>query len=555
MTDLTIAAGTPEVVTASPSARTITGRVVPYGPAGQTSQGRLTFAAGSLRYGDPKRVKLLLEHDQRQVAGHALSFEDRPDGLYATFAVPEHPLGDTALLEATHGLRDAFSVGVQVDDTVATKLRRANGAPVAGTGQLREVSLVSVPAFDDARVENTAASNGSLIVSAWSDASPTPPDPEPESPDPAEPSREDTPMPDTVEPDAPTAPVVPTQPEAPATVQAAYGSALVTGSPATYTFDGTGPSLVRDAFMAATAADPEAACRLARFNAELADGNRASHLALAAVATRTTLDELVNPSVRQPDLLVNAIDLGRPFWSRVNPIRIANAQPFLLPVEGEFAGVAAHTEGTAHVAEGTLTLTEVTVTPRAVSGAYRVSRELVDSSNPAVDRVAINAMLRDYRRVSEALAVSTLVTYAGAAVTSVNTVAELRAQLIDFAGDNDYPADFVMAGNTFYATLAAETAGDGRPQLPYLNPHNAVGQVKAGYTGATVDGVDIVRSSSMTTGSAIILATDGVIFAESPVQTFRFDQPEGPGIIKLALFAYQAVAGVRAGSARLLTTA
>lgn len=551
MTDLTVASSSTETATASPSARTISGRIVPFGLAGQTAQGRLMFGPGSLSWSDPKRVKLLLEHDQRQVVGHAVSLEERDDGIYGEFTVPAHPLGDTALVEASHGLRDAFSVGVQLDDDARKRLRGARGVTTPASGALREVSLVSVPAFDDARVENVAAAGGALTVSAWTDST----DPDPEHPAPVEtPSREDSTMtPDTVEPVAPTAPD--TIDTAPAVVQAAAGAALVTASPATYTFDGNGPSLIRDAYSAQVDHDPEAAERIARFNAELTTGNPSSVMALAAVAKRSDLPELVNPSVRRPDLMVNAIDLGRPVWSRLNPVTISNAQPMLLPIEGEFDGVGAHTEGTAHVAEGTLTIDEVTATPRAVSGAYRISRELADSGNPAADTLVVRAMIRDYRRKSETYAVTQL-TSGLTAVLSINTVAEVRAELIDFDNDNDYPADFIIAGAGFFTALANEVDGDGRPMLPYLGPTNAPGQIRAGYTGATIDGVEVVRGrSSITSAQALAIATEGVLAAESGVQTFRFEQPEGPGIIKLALWAYQLVKVVRAGSVRLLTTA
>ena len=47
------------------TARTISGLVVPFGQVGETSQGRLQYGPGSLRWSDPRRVKLLVEHDQR----------------------------------------------------------------------------------------------------------------------------------------------------------------------------------------------------------------------------------------------------------------------------------------------------------------------------------------------------------------------------------------------------------------------------------------------------------------------------------------------------------
>lgn len=560
----TLALASPGSPTVNAAARTITGLAVPYGPVGQTSAGRLQFAAGSLSWTDPKRVKLLVEHDQRQAVGYATELVEQPDGLHATFHVPAGEAGDRALAEAANGLRDAFSVGVQLTDAAAEKLRRAGGAAVAGAGALRETSLVSVPAFDDARVGAVAAS-GALVVSSWTNPEPDPtttprgatvtepaqPTAPPAAPAPVVP----TPQPvDPAQPAQPT-PVVPAQ--AAAAPLAAAGAALVTSEPATYTFSAGGPSLVQDAWAARTQGDGEAGQRLARFNAELAAGNPASTMALAAVMTRDATDAgpLLAPNSRRPDLLRQAIDRGRPLNARVRAVPINNATPFLIPSVGEFTGVGDHTEGTAHVPEGTLTLGEQTFIPRALSGAFRMSRELIDASNPAIDRIALAAMLKDYRRQTEARLATALLGADTAPVGAITTVNGLRAELIAF-GTDDVEADVVVAGRGFFQALALDEDGDGRPMLPFVNPSNAPGTIRAGYTGASIDGVEVAKATGLPTDRALILDTDVVLVAESAAQTFRFDEVEGPGIVKLALFGYYGAAVLDpAGVAELSTGA
>ncbi len=74
-------------------------------------------------------------------------------GIDATFKIAETTAGNDALVEAATGLRDGFSVGVKVNahDFV-------DGILVVAKGSLDEVSLVSDPAIDSARVSSVAAS-------------------------------------------------------------------------------------------------------------------------------------------------------------------------------------------------------------------------------------------------------------------------------------------------------------------------------------------------------------------------------------------------------------
>jgi len=530
------AADTPSV---DVEARTITGLAVPYGPAGQTSAGRLTFARGALRWTDPRRVKLLIEHDQHASIGYATALEDTDDGLRATFYVPEGEAGDQALAAAANGTRDGLSVGVQLDDAVMRNLASARGRPVAGAGALRETSLVAIPAFDDARV---AASLSALVVSSWHhEPTPSPGDTMTDTATvDATASATDTPPSD--QPTTTAGQDQQAQQTRPATVAAAAGAA-VTAEPAVYRFDGTGPSLARDVFAARDRGDSEAVDRLTRFSAALAAGDPAQDMALAAVIeTDTPNSSAIIPPGYRPNLTITAVDRGRPLVSRAGVrVTLTDATPFTIPVVGDFEGVGTHVEGTAHVAEGTQTLSERTVTPRSKSGAARVSREMVDASNPAIDRIIVAQMLRDFQRETEADLWAVIAAAAGAPTNDINTVMELRAQLINFAAaNNGQPADFVGASSTYFSTLASEVAGDGRPALPFVGPMNAVGTIRAGYTGASIDGTEIVNAYSVDATEAVLVRADALLHGEGRLQTFRFDEVEGPGVIKFALWAYTA---------------
>ena len=139
-----------QITSADSESRTITGRVVTWNETGSTSAGLTTFKPESIA---TKNVKLLLEHDRTRPIGKVLSMTATEQGIDATFKIAETTAGNDALVEAATGLRDGFSVGVKVNahDFV-------DGVLVVAKGSLDEVSLVSDPAIDSARVSSVAAS-------------------------------------------------------------------------------------------------------------------------------------------------------------------------------------------------------------------------------------------------------------------------------------------------------------------------------------------------------------------------------------------------------------
>lgn len=577
---LTLAAA--ESTDVDASARTIEGIVVPFGPGGRTSGGLLTFSAGSVRISDPKRVKLLVEHDQRNAVGYGVEFAERPEGLWGKFHVPEgDPDGDRVLRQAANGVRDAFSVGVLLDAAVEANLRRNTdpSKPVKASGDLRETSMVSVPAFDDARVGNVAASNSSLVVSAWADvpqegnttmtdaqrrrlaqllaqASLT----DAESTERDELQQLATAAGVTVTADQATttttaadqATTTAATTTGPTVVPAAPSQLQVASEPSTYNFSGEGPSIVRDAYRARMDGDMEARDRLQRFNSELAGGNPTSILAMAAVETTTTAPNIVE-TFHRPDLMRGMIDRARPLLSRVNIVPISSANPYSIPTVGDFDGVDEHTEGTAHVTEGDLIFGGDTITPRASSGAYRISRELIDSSNPLLDRLAIRKIVKDYRRHTE-LKAWTAWTTGLVATPSIATVQDFDAQLDAFINTDDELADFAAVSPSYLTGLKADLDADGRPHLARYAPSNATGTLTRSRVGLVAEfgDTDVVRASTVTADQAAIIREAGVHFAESRVQQFSFSEVEGPGIVKLALWAYTAAARLEDSDVQLV---
>lgn len=139
--------------------RTITGLAVPFGKAAEVGWwGPLTFDASSLSWaGDISRVKLLEQHDHDRSHGVATQLTQDSTGLWATFTVAAGAEGDRLLDEIGDGRRDGLSVGVQLDEDFLDRwwaaLMNDETGPILASGALREVSAVSIPAYDDARIE------------------------------------------------------------------------------------------------------------------------------------------------------------------------------------------------------------------------------------------------------------------------------------------------------------------------------------------------------------------------------------------------------------------
>ena len=139
--------------------RTLTGRIVSWNERGNTSAGATIFKKDSIDFS--KSVKLLLEHDKTRPLGKLVDISSTELGLEATFRLAKTFAADDALEEAATGLRDGFSVGVMVDD-----YENEDGVMAIRASKLIEVSLVTEPAIDTARVAEIAATDTPQISEA-----------------------------------------------------------------------------------------------------------------------------------------------------------------------------------------------------------------------------------------------------------------------------------------------------------------------------------------------------------------------------------------------------
>jgi phage head maturation protease len=110
--------------------RELSGRIVTWNETGVTSSGATMFNKGSITLGST--TKLLLEHRRESPIGFLKSYEEDDEGIYATFSIGQTTAGNDALVEASTGLRDGFSVGV-----IAQKYKNVDGVLVVSASALK----------------------------------------------------------------------------------------------------------------------------------------------------------------------------------------------------------------------------------------------------------------------------------------------------------------------------------------------------------------------------------------------------------------------------------
>ena len=139
--------------------REISGKIVPLGTGevGQTNLGAYTFESGSIEIEDPSKIKLFSQHDMKKPIGRMTTSEIKDDGIYATFKLSRSTAGTDALVMASEGLVSGLSIGAEI---ISSKPSR-DGYTVVTAAKLKEVSLVTEPAFKSAQVLEIAAEEAS----------------------------------------------------------------------------------------------------------------------------------------------------------------------------------------------------------------------------------------------------------------------------------------------------------------------------------------------------------------------------------------------------------
>ena len=488
------------ITAANADTRTITGLIVPFGAPGNTSVGPVIFEAGALSI-DPANVKLLLQHDRTRPIGRMLpDYSVNPGGITATFKVADTSAGTDSLVEASQGLRDGLSVGAEI---VTSHYQGENLVVTAAI--LREVSLVTEPAFDSARVSKVAAS--------------------------AEPETTTNEEPLIMEPEPTTADVA--TDSADVTVEASK-SVTAAGSPiftAPRSPIATGASYLEHSIKAAFG-DAQS-----REWVQAADDSTSTN-------TGVTLPQHMN------EYISNTFTGGRPAIEAISrEALIDNGMSFTIPRVTGLPTVATVAEaGT--TSETGMTSDYLTVDVKKASGRNVCTWELLDRSSPAFYNELLNQLQLAYAATTDKAVISALAANGTNGTVVATTAAGLQSFIATesaaaLKGSGAFARNFV-ASTDHWAALAGYADTTGRPIYTAYNPMNNPGAISGQSITGSVLGTNLYvdpnfATSGLVDDSAFLVAPEAATYYESPTTRLQVINT-GSGKVEIALYGYYAIA-------------
>lgn len=491
------------LVAADTDSRTISGRIVTWGEAGNTSAGKTIFAKDSIAL---KPVKLFIDHNLDKPIGKVLDFETTDQGIDATFKIANTQRGNDALVEAMEGLKDGFSVGIKL-----TEYDNTDDGLVVKMSNLIEVSLVETPAIDSARVSEVAASDETQ-------------------------DKEGSEMTDTPELQTENEVSV----EAPKEeVQAKRTSAPVFTAPRVDT-NVTAGQYVH-----------------AQIKASQGDADARDLVAALEIATVSENTGVVPPNYLRD--IIGIIDDSRPFINSIERAALpATGMKIFTPKLGAQATVAQTAEGVEFDSTDTaVTFQEDNIVKFA--GANIINVELLDRSDPSFLDLLLRELAASYAQKTDAYALGL------ARDTAVGSSGStIYAAIVDGIADSynvmrRTPNRLVVhpsaAGTISWAQLLAAVDEDKRPLFSAVSPMNAAGVITQGSTNGTVAGLDLVVDPNYTGDQfALVYPSDAMRFHESGTLQLRSNIVAN-GRVEIGVYGYVAAVNRYPDAFRKLTVA
>lgn len=488
--------------------REISGKIVPMGTGevGHTNLGGVVFEAGSIEITDPTKIKLLSQHDMKKPVGRMVSAETRADGIYATFKLSRSQAGADSLIMASEGLVSGLSIGAEI---IASKPTR-DGLTIVSSAKLKEVSLVTEPAFKSAQVLEIAAEEAPA-----------------EAVEETLPTESETVVEDTTV-------------EATPVEAAAVEAVRPTITARAYTQDRVAP-ITSAQYLGA------------QIKAAMGD-DAARRVVLAADDSTSTNTGLTLPA--HLNMFQTTTFAGRPAFDAVTRAGVVPQLSFTIPKMGTAPTTAVTAEGAAPSETG-MTSTYDTVTASKYSTINRVSFELLDFSNPAFETLLLDEMRKGYEKATDAA----LLAYFTSAGTQATGVAATAAGLQSFiatqgpaaykATGGDY-ANKLVASTDQWAAILGYADTTGRALFTAESPTNASGAASINSVVGRVLGADLVVDHNISVSgivdeSAFLVAPNSVYVWESPVTNLRLNVLTS-GEIEINMYGYLAIHAKAAGA-------
>jgi HK97 family phage prohead protease len=490
-----------EITAADTNKRTISGKIVTWDEQGSTSAGMTVFEKDSIDFSKP--VKLLLEHQTTKPLGKLIDITATDTGLEATFRLAKTFRADDALEEAATGLRDGFSVGVKINEW-----KNVEGVLRIQKSSLQEVSLVTDPAIDSARVAEVAAS---------------------ETPQDSEATAEEI------------------------TTKENTVSEITSEAPiATEAVEATQAPVVTANYMAYTKPRVDTNVTAGQYlNAQIkalgGDTDARDLVAALQIATVSENTGMVPPNYLRD--VIGVIDSSRPFIDSIERAPLpASGMKIFTPKLGTQATVAQTAEGVEFSSTDTVvTFQEDNIVKFA--GANVVNVELFDRSDPSFADLLVRELAASYAQKTDAYAANI------ACQNSIgSTGSSIYKSIVDGIADSYgvmrfTPNNLLVAPSggedgIDFAGLLGEVA-DGRPLFAAAAPQNAAGLVTQGSTNGTIAGLNLVVDPNYTgnnTGNkyGLVYPSAAMRFHESGTIELRANLVAN-GRIEIGLYGYVAV--------------
>jgi HK97 family phage prohead protease len=498
------------VFAADAGKREISGRIVAWNEKGYTSAGETIFAPNSLTFN--KKTKLLLEHDRTRPIGFLKSHEITKTDVQATFGLAKTFSADDAIEEASTGLRDGFSVGVKVN-----AWDNQEGVMVITSATVHEVSLVTDPAINSARVERVAASENAVEEIS-----------EPQVQDQTQTQSEGEDL------------VSETVSEATSTeaVEASKSEAVVVTANAPVAY--TTPRIDLNVTAGQVAKAQLAASR--------GDADARDLLAALAVATVAENTGMVPPTYLRD--VIGIIDNSRPFISSIETAALpASGMKIFTPKLGAQAIVGVTAEGAEFASQDTaVTFQEDTVVKFA--GAGKLDLELVDRSDPSFLDLYLRELAASYAQKTDAYAAQ--IAAQNATQSSSSSIYKAIALgIADSFGVMRMTPNRLLVATTGgedgidFSGLLGAVDGSNRPLFAAAAPQNAAGLISQGSTAGTVAGLSLVVDPNYTGDDAnakhaLVYPSNAMRFHESGTIQLRANVVAN-GQLEIGLYGYAAV--------------
>ena len=481
--------------------REISGLIVPMGTGevGQTNLGGAVFEAGSIDVTDISKVRLLSQHDMKKPVGRMTAAEVRPEGIYATFKLSRSTGGNDALIQAQEGLVSGLSIGAEI---IASKPSR-NGHMVVTAAKLKEVSLVTEPAFKSAQVLEIAAEETIPVEET----------PQTES----ETVVEDT----TVE----------ATPVEAAAVEAARPTvtAMIYSKPRI--------NLSNEVFL-------ENSVR-----AQLGDENARQYLRAASDTDTTDVAGLV-PTRQLTEIINGKSTAGRPAIDAISTGTLPDAgMKFQIPRVKAIPTVAIAAEKAAF-SDTQVEIEYLDVDVKKFAGMQLFDVEVLDRTSPAFF-AELQSLMADAYAKSTNTAVNAALATGGTADATTITLPWDGAEMAGFiarASDSIYSNTFkfatgVIVSPTQWSNIMGMVDSSNRPLFVASQPQNAAGSVSQSLRGSLL-GLDLYVDYTITgvaDNSIIVVNRDSYTWYESPRLQLRADKV-GTGQVEVGYYGYGAIA-------------